>query len=140
MKQSKAHFHVRKSLRNQSHPLAHIVPQNIPESIAIQFLFSIFTQTKRFQKPNIEVKGAPLASAGNAPSPCLSSIVFYIFILLLFRKTSFSLVATFCHVLGNAHATAFRPVFSPSPASRHKCSICSGPAVLLLSFQNFHEN
>lgn len=112
MKQSKAHFHVRKSLRNQSHPLAHIVPQNIPESIAIQFLFSIFTQTKRFQKPNIEVKGAPLASAGNAPSPpCLSSIVFYIFILLLFRKTSFSLVATFCHVLGKCSRNSFPASF-----------------------------
>ena len=71
VKQSKAHFHIQQNFRNQSHPLAHIVPQNIPESIAIQFLFSIFTQTKRFQKPNIEVKGAPLASAGNAPSPLL---------------------------------------------------------------------
>lgn len=90
MKQSKAHFHVRKSLRNQSHPLAHIVPQNIPESIAIQFLFSIFTQTKNFQKPNIEVKGAPLASASNAPSTpaCLpfssTSLYFYCSVKLLF--------------------------------------------------------
>ena len=46
-------------------------PKTYQKVLLSNFFFSIFTQTKRFQKPNIEVKGAPLASAGNAPSPLL---------------------------------------------------------------------
>ena len=55
-----------------------------------KFLFSIFTQNKNFQKPNIEVKGAPLASADNAPSnpACLplssTPLYFYCSVKLLF--------------------------------------------------------
>lgn len=65
-------------------------PKTYQKVLLSNFFFSIFTQTKRFQKPNIEVKGAPLASAGNAPSPpaCLplssTSLYFYCSVKLLF--------------------------------------------------------
>ncbi len=84
--------------------------------------FPIFTQSKNFQNPDIKVKGT---SAGNAPSnPHLFSVIPYILILLLFRKTPFSFISTFCRVSGNCSRNSFPASFlALSCISSHTLSI-----------------
>lgn len=82
------------------------------------------------------MKGTSPTSAGNAPSnPHLFSVIPYILILLLFRKTTFPLSPPSAVYRKIARATVFRPVSLLCPASRHKHSICSGPVMLFLSFK-----
>ncbi len=112
VKQNKAHFHIRQNFQNQSHPLACIVLPNIPGNIAMSFLSPIFTQSKNFQNPDIKMKGTSPTSADNTPSnPHLFSVILYIFILLLFRKTSFSFISTFCRVSGKCSFNSFPASF-----------------------------
>lgn len=111
VKQSKAHFHIRQNFRNQSHIGVHCPLKHTLKYCHV-ISFPIFTQSKNFQNPDIKVKGTSPTSAGNAPSnPHLFSVIPYILILLLFRKTTFSFISTFCRVSENCSRNSFPTSF-----------------------------
>lgn len=138
MKQSKAHFHIRKSLRNQSHPLTHIVPPKHTQKYyhPISFLH-IYSNQKLSEAQYRSERRTTYIRQQYAFHPCLSSVVLYIFIPLLFRKTSLSLVSTFCRVSGKCSCNSFPASFFAFSCISSYTFHLSQPSSLFSILSNF---